>query len=58
MVETPHIVKDFFIGSTRIKIADNCYRDKTAEDVERILHRIEQIAQVHFYGVAEAKSHT
>lgn len=43
--EEPHIVKDFMIGNTRIKIADNCCRDKTPEDVQRILRKIAQDAQ-------------
>lgn len=41
----PHIVRDFTIGSTRIKIADDCCRDKTPEDVRKILKEIAQAAQ-------------
>lgn len=57
MVETPHIVKDFFIGNTRIKIADNCCRDKTVDDVEKILCKMEEIARIHFNLIVEAKNH-
>lgn len=41
----PHIVRDFTVGNTRIKIADDCCRDKTPEDVQRILKEIAQAAQ-------------
>ena len=37
VTEDLHIVRDFMIGNTRIKIADNYCRDKTPEDVQRIL---------------------
>lgn len=50
-----HIVKDFFIDNTRIKIADDCCRDKTTEDVEKILYRIEQIVQTYFDVVVEVE---
>ncbi len=43
--QSPHIVKDFTVGNTRIKIADDCCRDKTPEDVQRILREIAQMAQ-------------
>lgn len=42
---SPHIVRDFTIGNTRIKIADDCCRDKTPEDVQRILRKIARDAQ-------------
>lgn len=41
----PHIVRDFTVGNTRIKIADDCCRDKTPEDVQKILRKIAQDAQ-------------
>lgn len=34
------IVKEYMIGNTTIKIADDYYRDKTPEDVKAILDRI------------------
>lgn len=54
MTEEPHIVRDFTIGNTRIKIADNCCRDKTPEDVQKILKEIAQIAQTAFTVAANA----
>jgi hypothetical protein len=50
MVEA-NIVKDFSIGNTRVKIADD-YCKKTAGDVERILRRIAQQAQRQFSAAA------
>lgn len=41
-----HVVEEFKIGNTRIKICDDYCRDKTPEDVEAILKRIAQIAQI------------
>ncbi|MDE6838531.1 MAG: hypothetical protein K2P33_09045 [Acutalibacter sp.] len=43
--QAPHIVRDFMVGNTRIKIADNYCRDKTPEDVQRILKKIARDAQ-------------
>ncbi len=43
--QSPHIVRDFTVGNTRIKIADDCCRDKTPEDVQKILRRIAQMVQ-------------
>lgn len=40
-----NIVRDFTIGNTRIKIADDCCRDKTPEDVRKILKEIARAAQ-------------
>ena len=40
-----HVVEEFKIGNTKIKICDDYCRDKTPEDVEAILKRIAQIAQ-------------
>lgn len=40
-----HIVKEFMIGPTRVKIADDYCRDKTPEDVEKILARIATIVR-------------
>lgn len=53
--QDPHIVRDFMIGDTRIKIADNYCRDKTPEDVERILREIAQAAQEAITAAALAK---
>ena len=40
-----NIVRDFTIGNTRIKIADDYCRDKTPEEVQEILKRIAIRAQ-------------
>ena len=42
------IVEDYKIGNTRIKIADDYCSSKSAEDVEKILHRVTVSAQRHF----------
>ncbi len=40
----PHIVKEFNIGNTKVKIADNYCKDKSKEEVDEILNRIAMIA--------------
>ena len=35
-----HVVKDYYIGHTHIKICDDCYRDKTPEEIEATWQRI------------------
>lgn len=50
----PHIVRDFTVGNTRIKIADDCCRDKTPEDVRKILKEIAQAAQAAISAAALA----
>lgn len=50
----PHVVRDFQIGNTRIKIADNYCKNKTACDVERILKQIAEQAQRQFNAAATA----
>lgn len=42
-VQVGNVVKEYKRGNTRIKICDDCYRDNTPEDVERILKRITDI---------------
>ena len=44
-VREGHVVKSFNLGITRVKICDDYCRDKTAEDVEKILKKITWIAQ-------------
>ncbi len=46
-----NVVRDFQIGNTRVRIADN-YCKKTASDVERILQRIAKQAQRQFNAAA------
>lgn len=50
----PNVVRDFQIGNTRIKIADNYCRDKMACEVERILKSIAEQAQRQFNAAATA----
>lgn len=50
----PNVVADFRIGNTRIKIADNYCRDKTACEVEEILQEIAEQAQRQFNAAATA----
>ena len=52
--EKPHIVEDFMVGNTRIQIADNYCRDKTPEDVQRILRKIARDAQAAISATANA----
>ena len=52
--QSPNIVRDFTIGNTRIKIADDYCRDKTQEDVKQILRKIARTAQEHIRAAAEA----
>lgn len=46
-----NVVRDFQIGNTRIKIADN-YCKKTASEVEQLLRRISEQAQRQFIAAA------
>ena len=48
-----NVVRDFHIGNTRIRIADN-YCKKTASEVEWLLQRIAQQAQRQFNAAAAA----
>ena len=43
--QVPNIVREFTVGNTKIKIADDCCRDKTQEDVRKILKEIARAAQ-------------
>ena len=52
--QSPNIVRDFTVGNTRIKIADDCCRDKTPEDVRRILKEVAQAAQAAISAAALA----
>lgn len=38
-----NIVEEYKIGNTTIKICDAAYKDKTPEDIEKILKRIMEI---------------
>ena len=45
-----HVVKEFKIGNTVCRICDDCYRDKTKEEVDAIMERVEEIAYKHLYA--------
>lgn len=45
MTVQPNVVLDYYIGNTRIKIADNYCANKTADDVKRILLEVARRAQ-------------
>ncbi len=53
--DVPHIVKEFTVGKTRIRIADNFCRDKTPNDVSMILREIASMTRDAV--VASSKSH-
>ncbi|MFZ5352774.1 MAG: hypothetical protein ACOZCL_08625 [Bacillota bacterium] len=38
-----HVVEEFMIGNTKIKICDDAYINKTPEDIEKILKRLTAI---------------
>lgn len=48
-----HVVRDFYIGNTRIKIADN-YCNRTAGEVEWLLKQMADRAQRQFIAAATA----
>lgn len=51
----PHIVRDFKVGNTRIMIADDYCRDKSREDVEKILQEIARTALEHLTAAANRR---
>lgn len=42
-IETGNLVEEFMQGNVKIRIYDNAYANKTKEDIERILQRINRI---------------
>lgn len=40
------IVKEYKFGNTIVKVHDDAYKDKTQEDIDRILRRIEEIGSM------------
>lgn len=53
--EIPNIVREFKVGNTRIKIADNYCRDKTREEVVEALAEIARTAQAYLSADAETE---
>jgi hypothetical protein len=43
------LVKKYKIGNTEIEIHDDAYKDKTKEDIDKILRRIEAIGSRTLY---------
>ena len=39
-----NIVEEYKVGNTTVKICDNCCRDKTPEDIDKIIKNIARIA--------------
>ena len=54
MVTTGHVVEDYYIGHTHVRICDDYCRDKTPEQVREILDRIAKNAIRHL-SAAEIK---
>ena len=54
MVERGHVVEEFMLGNTKVRICDDYCRDKTKEDVEKILESISQkVSGPYFYALAQ-----
>ena len=51
--ETPHFVREFTVGHTKVKIADNYCANKTPEEVNAVLKRISKMAQDSITAAAE-----
>ncbi|HHW01673.1 MAG TPA: hypothetical protein GXX35_02455 [Thermoanaerobacterales bacterium] len=44
------LVKEYKLGNTKIEIYDDAYKDKTQEDIDRILKRIANIISKSVYS--------
>ena len=52
LLEKPHVVEEFMLGGTRIRIADDYCRDVTVAEVDVILKRIaERVSTAYFAGL-------
>lgn len=56
-VNTGTAAKEFTIGNTRIRIADDFCRDKTEADIKETLTRIARITQQHFSAATAGKQY-
>ena len=45
-LEQGNVVKDYYIGDTRVKICDDYCRDCTPQEIDEILKRIARRAQI------------
>jgi len=52
MTAQPNVVKEFNIGNTRIKIADNYCSGKSQEDIKKALREIARKAQASLTAAA------
>ena len=46
-IQQPHIVKEFQVENTRIKIADNTFAEKSSEEVKQILKEVARVVKKH-----------
>jgi hypothetical protein len=54
-VETEgNIVRDYYSGNTHIKVADDYYRGKTAEEIDKILRDVANIVKRAFKQTSES----
>lgn len=51
--EANHVVEEFMVGNTYIKICDDYCYSRSNKDIEAILNRIARKAQEHFTAAAE-----
>ncbi len=51
--EANHVVEEFMLGATRIKICDDYCYNRSDKDIEETLARIARKAQEHFSVAAE-----
>ena len=56
--ELGHVVEEFYIGRTKVRNCDDYCRDKTPEEVEKILARITQLAQDAYIAAQIRKQET
>jgi len=56
--EPGHVVEEFYIGRTKVRICDDYCRDKTPEEVKKILDRITRIAQDAYIAAQIRKQET
>ena len=51
-----HVVQDFYIGNTHVKICDDCCRGQSKEETDAILERIASISLRIFTAEANQES--
>ena len=50
-----NIVRDYYSGNTHIKVADDYYRNKSEEEIERILRDVAAIVQRAMSNASESR---